>query len=91
MVEASTGNPYVIVDAEDNWEIRYFKNEDPKQLFWHRDKEMREVELLWGNIEIQFDNCLPVKIIPGNSFFIPEERYHRVIADSSFLIKIYKY
>lgn len=91
MAVRSIGKPYQIIDAEDNWEIRYFKNNDPSQLFWHRDKEYREVELLWGSLEIQMDNCLPEIMKPGQSFYIPEERYHRIIADSSFAVKIYKY
>ena len=91
MVETSTGNPYQIIDSEDNWEIRYFKNEDPRQLFWHRDKELRKCELLWGDIEFQNENQLPQKMYPGQSIYIPEERYHRVIANDSFAVKIYKY
>ena len=85
--------PYFVIDSEDNWEIRYFKNDDPSQLFWHRDKELRECELIWadGSFEIQFDNHLPQKLYSGQSIFISEERYHRVIADKSFAVKIYKY
>lgn len=92
VVVVSTGDaPYQILGAENNWEVRYFKNEDPTQLFWHRDKETREIELIWGDIEIQMDNLLPVKLVEGQSYFVPEERYHRVIADKSFIIRIYKY
>jgi quercetin dioxygenase-like cupin family protein len=90
-VEIFTGKPYTIVDAEDNWEIRYFRNENPKQLFWHRDKESREMEVLEGEIGFQFDNCLPKTIKPGQFVSIPEGTYHRVIAKSSFVVKIYKY
>lgn len=83
--------PYEILGAEDNWEVRYFRNDDPSLLFWHRDKEDREVQILWGKVEVQIDNSLPVKLIPGESIFIPEGEYHRVISNESFGLKVHKH
>ena len=94
-MENSGGKPYKIVDSGEGnnctWEIRYFKNEDPSQLFWHRDKEDREVQLLWGNVSIQLDNYLPVNMHSNESLFIPAERFHRVISKEPFIIRVYKY
>lgn len=91
----NTDGPYTIIDTgiDDNfvWEMRYFKNDDPSQLFWHRDREDREVEVIWGDVKVQLEDQLPRKLLPTNSIWISAERYHRVIADDSFILKIYKY
>lgn len=83
------GKPYKIIDQSNKYQIREFKNYNPKELFWHRDKEDRYVELLKGDVELQFDNLLPYKMVIGEKIFIKKETFHRVIATEDFLIKIY--
>lgn len=89
MVDHSIGKPYEIIDFGENWEVRLFRNEDPSQLFWHRDKEDRYIHLIYGDVEIQFDNELPNKI-RESEVFIKRNMYHRVISDKPFILKIYK-
>ena len=73
--------------------IRTFdKNVLSEELVWHRDKEDRLVEVVEGdNWELQLDDELPVKLIPGKSYIIPEGVYHRVKRGNTDLkIKITK-
>ena len=73
--------------------IRTFdKNVLSEELVWHRDKEDRLVEVVEGNNwELQLDDELPVKLIPGKSYIIPEGVYHRVKRGNTDLkIKITK-
>lgn len=94
MVETFIGNyimksnPYTIIKEETNYQIREFKNEDPRELFWHRDKEDRIVTLLEGECKIQFDNCLPKDMIINEPIYIEKLSYHRVISQDKFIVKI---
>lgn len=68
--------------------FRFFPNFDTKQLFWHRDLNDRDIRLLVGSVELQFDNCLPEKLKFLKSYSIPKMVYHRVISKKPFLILI---
>lgn len=81
--------PYTIIESHVDYEIRDFSNFSEKDLFWHRDKEDRNVELLEGKIEIQLDNSLPLNMEKGIKYFIPKNTFHRVISKDPFKVKIY--
>lgn len=81
--------PYKIIEETDSYQIREFSNYDPKELFWHRDKEDRIIELLEGSIKIQTENAIPMTMFIGDNFVIRKEVYHRVIANKPFKIKVY--
>jgi hypothetical protein len=71
----------------DDIRIRTFdENVDDEELKWHRDRENRLVEILESdNWYLQMDNELPIKLIVGEKYFIPEGVYHRVIKGKSNL------
>jgi len=78
--------PY-IQEIIDDVKIRTFdENVDDEELKWHRDRENRVVEILESdNWYLQMDNELPIKLIVGEKYFIPEGVYHRVIKGNSKL------
>ena len=50
-----------------------------EELVWHRDKNDRIIEVLEGrDWELQFENCLPIKLKEGDRIWIPAETYHRI-------------
>jgi len=63
---------------------------DTDELKWHRDRQDRLVEVIEGeNWGLQFDNELPISLVSGQSYIIPEGVYHRVIkGDSELKVKI---
>lgn len=79
--------PYKEIDFGNN-KVRHFENFDPKDLYWHKDEFDREIFLVEGEVQIQLDNELPVKLRKFKRFYIPKETYHRVIATGSFTILI---
>lgn len=51
-----------------------------EELKWHRDRENRIVEVLEGGFwYLQMDNELPIELVKGKKYYIPEGVYHRVI------------
>ena len=78
---------YDILDSTDEYQVRMFK--EPKALFWHRDKEDREVELLHGDVKIQFDNELPIEMKFNKKYKINKYTYHRIISYKLCVLKIY--
>lgn len=53
---------------------------ESEELKWHRDRENRIVEVIEGGFwYLQMDNELPVQLIDGKKYYIPEGVYHRVI------------
>ena len=73
--------PYSDNSINENSKIRTFDvNVNTDELKWHRDRENRLVEVIDGeNWGLQFDNELPIKLVKGESYIIPEGIYHRVI------------
>lgn len=82
-------HPYTVIESCDKYEIRHFGDFDPKELFWHRDREDRAILLLSGKILLQFDNRLPFEVHKNSLVVIPKMSYHRVLADSPFTIKVH--
>ena len=66
---------------KDNITIRTFSSMvDETELIWHRDKQDRVVTVLEGKgWQLQIDNQLPVRMVVGESYFIPKMVYHRII------------
>ena len=83
--------PYEDLQISEKSKIRIFEsNVDSGELHWHRDREDRIVEVLEGNgWFLQLDNQLPVEMVTGEKYFIPEGVYHRTIKGNGDLkIKI---
>ena len=75
----------------ENKKVRVFSESvETDELKWHRDREDRLVEVIDGdNWGLQFDNELPIKLVKGESYIIPEGLYHRVIkGDGELRVKI---
>lgn len=70
--------------------IRIFSNNLTfNDLKWHRDKGNRFIYVLSGNNwYLQFDNHLPILLMPKKYYKIPSAVYHRVINKSNDGLKI---
>ena len=68
--------------------IREFKETtNPGELVWHRDRRDRYVKIVSGiEWKIQYENKLPVNLIPGKTYFIPKNTYHRVLKGEKNLV-----
>lgn len=90
MVDRSSGNtekPYKELSLG-RYKLRYFSNKNPKELFWHRDENNRKIRLIYGNVQLQFDNRMPFDVIKWYKYKIKKMEYHRVISDKPFLMLI---
>lgn len=61
------------------------------ELVWHRDDEDRTVKVLESDgWYFQQDDELPVEMKPGDVFFVPQRRWHRVIrrGNSKLVVEI---
>ena len=68
------------------------KNLSDNDLYWHKDKEDREITLLKGEEwYIQKDNSIPILIEKNMSYFIEKNIWHRLInrkySDLAIIIK----
>ena len=68
--------------------IREFsKDVDSGDLVWHRDRKDRPVTVLEGaGWCLQMDNRLPKPLVPGKTYYIPMNTYHRVIKGETNLV-----
>jgi quercetin dioxygenase-like cupin family protein len=75
------GKPYTEIFLERNKILRTFEIDSQDQEYeWHRDAEDRIVEVLSGlGWLFQKDNCLPIKIFPGDKIEIQKNEWHRII------------
>lgn len=83
--------PYDDESINEDVKLRTFDiNVNAEELKWHRDREDRLVEIIDGeNWGLQFDNELPIRLVKGESYIIPEGVYHRVIkGDGELKVKI---
>jgi hypothetical protein len=77
---------------QNDYRVRTFlENVEFSDLKWHTDEQDRIViplhETDW---KIQLDNELPITMIKGKKYFIPEGIYHRVIKGNGDLkVKIF--
>ena len=83
--------PYTDIEVTDTYIIREFnENIDPIELKWHRDNELRIVEILGEtDWKIQLDNELPTSL--NQLIRIDKHQWHRVIKGTGTLkLKIHK-
>jgi hypothetical protein len=83
--------PYIDIEVTDKYIIREFnENIDPIELKWHRDNELRIVEILGEtDWKIQLDNELPTSL--NQLIRIDKHQWHRVIKGTGTLkLKIHK-
>lgn len=68
--------------------VREFsKDVDSSELVWHRDRRDRHVRVRSGvGWQLQVENKLPKPLVPGKTYFIPKNMYHRVIKGSKNLV-----
>lgn len=72
--------PYQETINEENRVRVFTESVEDEELKWHRDREDRVVKVLESNRwYLQMDNELPKELIIGESYFIPQGAYHRVI------------
>ena len=84
------GNPYQDSIESQGWVRQFSADVDDSELIWHRDHQNRMVSVISGEgWFVQLDNSMPVELVPGCSYFIPQETFHRVIKGSGdLLVKI---
>ena len=73
--------PYTDDRKTSNSFVREFSSEALDEDFtWHRDENDRVVSVLSGTgWELQIDNSLPVKLVPGLEYTIDNKVWHRII------------
>lgn len=72
----------------------FSENLDYEDLYWHKDKEDRIVEVKEGNgWYIQMENELPKLMTEGTFFEIPKYTWHRIINKNrtNLVIEVRKY
>ena len=63
--------------------IRKFLASSAEKMVWHQDPEDRTIKLLAGSgWLLQMDNELPIKLVRGEFYNIPQFVWHRLIATS---------
>jgi len=66
-----------------NHYVRKFLASSAEKMVWHQDPEDRTIKLLAGSgWLLQMDNELPIKLVRGESYNIPQFIWHRLIATS---------
>jgi D-lyxose ketol-isomerase len=68
--------------------IREFSSDvNSEELVWHRDRKNRIVKVQASEgWQLQMENCLPVNLESGESYYIPQNTYHRVIKGKKCLV-----
>ena len=72
----------------------FSSNLDSEDLYWHKDKEDREVKVINGTgWYLQLENSLPVLMLKDQKFRIPRNTWHRVINkdNNDLIIEVIKY
>ena len=61
--------------------VRVFDHSvEPTELVWHRDRRHRSIRVVRSEgWQLQFDNCLPTVLMPGQQLEIEAKTWHRVI------------
>ena len=80
--------PYQDSKINNNEKIRTFTQEiDSGELMWHRDRKDRIVEIIESDgWKLQLDDELPIDMVVGKKYFIPEGIYHRTIKGKGNLV-----
>jgi len=76
-----TPRPYGQVNIGDDEILREFSGDvDPGDLIWHQDKRDRRVTVIEGKgWKLQLETGLPFIMVPGESYLIPHESWHRLL------------
>ena len=83
--------PYAETVKQKNKIIRKFEiNVSQDELVWHRDKQDRNIKVLFGEgWKFQKDNMLPFNINIDDTFSIEKMEYHRLIkGDTDLFLEI---
>ena len=80
--------PYREKPAGENTRIRVFSESvDSADLVWHRDRQDRIVEVIYGDgWMFQRDDSIPVQIHPGTVIDIKAREWHRLVKGNSDLV-----
>lgn len=80
--------PYQDSKINNNEKIRTFTQDiDSGELMWHRDRKDRIVEIIESDgWKLQLDDELPIDMVVGKKYFIPEGIYHRTIKGKGNLV-----
>jgi len=75
------GRPYKEIMISESSMVREFSCDVPtEELEWHMDRRNREVTVLEGaGWRLQLESGLPFEMLPGHTYGIPRESWHRVI------------
>ncbi len=84
--------PYLVLKEEGSTEYRLFSKYNPRDLYWHRDKEDRLIKVVMGEVEFQVEDSLPVEMRAGDSAYCPKETFHRIINNEGtpFVLEVNK-
>ena len=65
---------------------KFYKDTNPDDLVWHRDREDRTVTVLEGKgWSFQYDDQLPIELKEGDQFLIERMTYHRLLKGTTEL------
>jgi len=79
--------PYYDLTVSENEWIRTFESPKPEDLVWHRDEQNRRVRVIEGHgWKFQYDNQIPVDIMPDSEFVVESMVYHRLIKGDDKLV-----
>jgi len=80
--------PYKDQILNETTKLRTFESTvDSNELVWHQDRNTRHITVMEGdNWALQLDNQLPQDLLPGKTYTIPAEMFHRVLRGSSRLV-----
>lgn len=87
MPEQTYNVPYKDEHSGDHFVRIFNENIKEEELVWHRDKQDREVEVIFSSgWKFQFDNEMPFELKLNDKLFVPKDYYHRLIKGKSNLI-----
>ena len=80
--------PFTQQDIGESKFIREFSQDvESEELVWHRDKKDRKVKIIESDgWQFQMEDQLPYVLNEGDTLFIPNHVYHRVIKGKGKLI-----
>ena len=72
--------PFTQTEKGDRIIREFDRGVNSEELVWHRDAENRKVFVVSGEgWQLQMENKLPSKLVPGQTYSIPKNTYHRII------------
>ena len=80
--------PYKDQILNETTKLRTFESTvDSSELVWHQDHNTRHITVMEGdNWALQLDNQLPHDLLPGKTYTIPAEMFHRLLRGSNRLV-----